>query len=167
MALQSTTNTAIAVGIPGQEVTHGQSVYLPYQVISDGTVKPGAFAFAGTSTDTTGEEFAYATFTLSASDTPLGFVERVVDQAIASALSDAQEVYPAGTAATIAIRGQYYIKAPNSCTAGQKVCVEFTTGDIVVADSASDGEVDTGWTVRIPNGGASASEGDLIIIERY
>ena len=47
------------------------------------------------------------------------------------------------------------------------VFVNPTTGAINLAASASGGEVDTGFKVVIPNGGASANAGDVVIIEKF
>ena len=47
------------------------------------------------------------------------------------------------------------------------VYVTPTTGAINLASSAGTGEVDTGFKVVIPNGGASATAGDVVIIEKF
>ena len=115
-----------------------------------------------------GEVFAHASLTGAADAVPLGFVERVVDSYIPTVGGDATQVYPAGAALTVAIRGQYYIEAPAAIAAdGLGVFINPTTGAISIAASAGTGEVDTGWTCRIPNGGTSAAQGDIVIVERF
>ena len=46
MGLQKTVNNSPAIGVSGQPVVLGQSVYTTMNFMSDGTVKAGAFAFA-------------------------------------------------------------------------------------------------------------------------
>lgn len=165
MALQKSVGLVPAIGVSGQQVVPRQAVYLNYNPLSDGTVKAGAFCFPGSASGD-GEEFGYATLTASAAIPVIGFVERVVDTAIANFLSDHQGVYPQGSAVTVAVRGQYYLEATESASAGDKVLVTIADGSIHFGASAGAGQVDSGWTVSIPNGGASASTGDLVIVSR-
>lgn len=167
MALQKSVGLNYALGIPGQQVVVGQAEYAVYNPLSDGTVKAGTFCFKKAGTGN-GEVFAHASLTGAASDQPIGFVERVVDTYIPTVGGDATQVYPAGAAVTVAIRGQYYIEAPAAIASdGLGVFINPTTGAISIAASAGTGEVDTGWTCRIPNGGTSAAQGDLVIVERF
>lgn len=167
MALPKTVGLSYALGIAGQQVVVGQAEYASYNPLSDGTVKAGTFCFKKAGTGN-GEAFAHASATGAASDLPLGFVERVVDSYIPTVGGDATQVYPAGAALTVAIRGQYYIEAPATIASdGLGVFINPTTGAISIAASAGDSEVDTGWTCRLPNGGSSATKGDIVIIERF
>lgn len=168
MALQKNVGLVPAVGVPGQQVVIGQAEYLAYNPLSDGTVKAGAFCFKGTASGN-GEPFAVASATGAADAEPLGFVERVVDTFIGNVLDSAAIVYPQGAAVTVAIRGQFYINAPASISGdGLKVWVTPTTGAIRIGDAESgSSEVDTGWVCRIPNGGTSAAQGDVVILERF
>ena len=167
MPLQKSVGNSYALGVPGQQVVVGQAEYAAYNPLSDGTVKAGTFCFKKAGTGN-GEAFAHASATGAASDLPLGFVERVVDSYIPTVGGDATQVYPAGAALTVAIRGQYYIEAPATIASdGLGVFINPTTGAISIAASAGTGEVDTGWTCRIPNGGASAAQGDIVIVERF
>ena len=167
MPLQKSVGNSYALGVPGQQVVIGQAEYLAYNPLSDGTVKAGTFCFKKAGTGN-GEAFAHASATGAASDLPLGFVERVVDSYIPTVGGDATQVYPAGAALTVAIRGQYYIEAPATIASdGLGVFINPTTGAISIASSAGTGEVDTGWTCRIPNGGTSAAQGDIVIVERF
>ena len=167
MALQKSVGLNYALGIPGQQVVVGQAEYAVYNPLSDGTVKAGTFCFKKAGTGN-GEVFAHASLTGAADAAPIGFVERVVDTYIPTVGGDATQVYPAGAAVTVAIRGQYYIEAPAAISAdGLGVFINPTTGAISIAASAGTGEVDTGWTCRIPNGGTSAAQGDIVIVERF
>ena len=167
MALQNAVGLSYALGIAGQQVVIGQAEYLAYNPLSDGTVKAGAFCFKKAGSGN-GEVFAHASLTGASDAVPLGFVERVVDSYIPTVGGDATQVYPAGAALTVAIRGQYYIEAPAAIASdGLGVFINPTTGAISIAASAGTGEVDTGWTCRIPNGGTSAAQGDIVIVERF
>jgi len=166
MALQKNVGFVPALGIDGQEVTVGQAVYAANNPLSDGTVKAGAFCFKGSASGD-GEEFAVASLTASASMPVMGFVERVVDTAIQTATAEYQATYPQGAPVTVAIRGQYYLKATESADDGDKVLVTIADGSIHFGASAGAGQVDSGWTVKIPNGGATASSGDIVIVERF
>jgi hypothetical protein len=166
MALQKTVGLVPEIGKDGQEVVIGQAEYLTYNPLSDGTATAGKFCFNKADSGD-GIEFGHASLSASASAYPLGLVEAVADATIASMASEYQSVYPEGAALTVAVKGQYYITAPSACTNGQKVFVAFASGNIVIGDTAGEGQVDTGWTVRVPNGKASASAGDIIIVEKY
>lgn len=167
MSLQKSVGNSYALGVPGQQVVVGQAEYASYNPLSDGTVKAGTFCFKKAGTGN-GEAFAHASATGAAADLPLGFVERVVDTYIPTVGADATEIYPAGAALTVAIRGQFYFTAPAAIAAdGLKIVVNPTTGALAVKAAAETGEVDTGWTCRIPNGGASAAKDDIVIAERF
>lgn len=167
MPLQKSVGNSYALGVPGQLVAVGQAEYASYNPLSDGTVKAGTFCFKKAGTGN-GEAFAHASATGTAGDLPLGFVERVADTYIPTVGADATEIYPAGAALTVAIRGQFYFTAPAAITSdGLKIVVNPTTGVLAVKAAAESGEVDTGWTCRIPNGGASAAKDGIVIAERF
>jgi hypothetical protein len=164
--VQNVVGLVPALGVDGQQVVVGQAEYLAYNPLSDGTVKAGTFCFKKTNSGN-GEKFALASLLGAEDAEPLGFVERVVDTRIDGA-NASTDVYPEGAALTVAIRGQYYITAPAAISAdGLGVFINPTTGAISIASSADTGEVDTGWVCRIPNGGATAALGDLVIVERF
>lgn len=158
MALQQTVGYP-SVGYAGQAVTFNQEAYTAENYISDGTCKAGFFAFPKTVTASNGEIIVNTASLTAASGAPLGLVEKEFS---ASVGATNQDVYPAGATLSIAIRGDYWIKAGSTATAGLKVIVTLATGAISFAASASTGEVDSGWTVT--KGGAS---GDMIIISNH
>ena len=167
MPLQKSVGNSYALGVPGQQVVIGQAEYLAYNPLSDGTVKAGTFCFKKAGSGN-GEVFAHASLTGASAAVPLGIVERVVDSYIPTVGGDATQVYPAGAALTVAVRGQYCIEAPATIASdGLGVFINPTTGAISIADSAGDCEVDTGWTCRLPNGGSSATKGDIVIVEKF
>lgn len=168
--VQKVVNVLPAIGVAGQKVATDSARYLGYNPLSDGTVTVGAFAFAKTAGGAQSAPFAIVSGTGSAEDKPLGFVERVVDVALENVTSSGTNILPEGAVATVAVQGQFYINVPvglSSITSGMGVYVNPTTGAINLASSASGGEVDTGFKVVIPNGGASANAGDVVIIEKF
>ena len=168
--VQKVVNVLPAIGVAGQKVATDSARYLGYNPLSDGTVIVGAFAFAKTAGGSQSAPFAIVSGTGSAEDKPLGFVERVMDVALENVLSQGTNILPEGAVATVAVQGQFYINVPaglSSITSGMGVFVNPTTGAINLASSAGSGEVDTGFKVVIPNGGASANAGDVVIIEKF
>ena len=168
--VQKVVNVLPAIGVAGQKVATDSARYLGYNPLSDGTVTVGAFAFAKTAGGSQSAPFAIVSGTGSAEDKPLGFVERVMDVALENVLSQGTNILPEGAVATVAVQGQFYINVPaglSSITSGMGVFVNPTTGAINLASSAGTGEVDTGFKVVIPNGGASANAGDVVIIEKF
>lgn len=168
--VQKVVNVLPAIGVAGQKVATDSARYLGYNPLSDGTVTVGAFAFAKTAGGVQSAPFAIVSGTGSAEDKPLGFVERVVDVALENVTASGTNILPEGAAATVAVQGQFYINVPaglSSITSGMGVFVNPTTGAINLASSAGTGEVDTGFKVVIPNGGASANADDVVIIEKF
>lgn len=168
--VQKVVNILPAIGVAGQKVATDSARYLGYNPLSDGTVTVGAFAFAKTAGGSQSAPFAIVSGTGSAEDKPLGFVERVVDVALENVTTSGTNILPEGAVATVAVQGQFYINVPaglSSITSGMGVYVNPTTGAINLASSAGSGEVDTGFKVVIPNGGASATAGDVVIIEKF
>lgn len=158
------------IGISGQKVATDSARYLAYNPLSDGTVVVGAFAFAKTAGGTQSAPFAIVSATGEEDALPLGFVERVLDVALQNVTSSGTYILPEGAVATVAVQGQFYLEVPvglSLITAGMGVYVNPTTGAINLALSAGTGEVDTGFKVVIPNGGASADAGDIVIIEKF
>lgn len=158
------------IGISGQKVATDSARYLAYNPLSDGTVEVGGFAFANTAGGTQTAPFAVVSKTGSAGDVPLGFVERVMDVTLQNVTASGTYVLPEGAVATVAVQGQFYLEVPaglSSITAGMGVYIDPTSGAINLASSAGSGEEDTGFKVVIPNGGASADAGDIVIIEKF
>lgn len=168
--VQKVVNVLPAIGVAGQKVATDSARYLGYNPLSDGTVTVGTFAFAKTADGVQSAPFAIVSGTGSAEDKPLGFVERVADVALENVTSSGTNILPEGAVATVAVQGQFYINVPadlSSITSGMGVFVNPTTGAITLASNASSGGVDTGFKVVIPNGGASAGAGDVVIIEKF
>lgn len=162
MAMQTKVGLYPVTGFPGQEVNPGSAVYTAENYISDGTLTAGAFAFTSAVTGTgTAAVFKAAGKTGTAL---IGFVERTVTGAILSPLNEADGAYAQGTGASIALRGQFYASASGAVTEGQSVLVNPATGAVTYGNAGTDN--DTGWIVHLPNGLATAAEGDIVIYER-
>ena len=162
MAMQTKVGLYPVTGFPGQEVNPGSAVYTAENYISDGTLTAGAFAFTSAVTGTgTAAAFKAAGKTGTAL---IGFVERTVTGAILSPLNEAEGAYAQGTGASIALRGQFYALATGTATEGQSVLCDPATGKVTYGTSGAAN--DTGWIVHLPNGLATAAEGDIVIYER-
>lgn len=160
--MQKSVDLVVKKGFDGQRVTTDQNIYTCENYLSDGTVKAGAFAFKGSATGN-GEQFGV----VSATGTALvGFVERVVDASIAPTV-EATDVYPSGFPVAVALKGQFYVTANTTVSAGMSVFVKGDTGAISFASQTSDGLIDTGFKVVLPDGKTSANNGDVIVIEKF
>lgn len=158
--LQKSVGLYPAIGIPGQQVAFNQAVYTPQNYLSDGTVQCGGFAFAvAASTTGTAVKFPIASLKGSAGAKPIGFVERTFTASIELG-TDTPDIYPKGAELTIAVRGDYYIVAPEAATIGQAVLCDPITGAITFG--AAGAANDTGWTVQ-----TAGAKGDTIIISNH
>lgn len=160
MALQNKVSLYPSVAFAGQQVVPNKAVYHPLNLMSDGTVKVGTFAFTKSV-----DGVPMYSATGDASQLPVGIVERVLDNTILNITDEATETYPEGAVIGVAVRGQFYIKADVAGTNGQKVLVTPATGAITFGDAASGDAVDTGWTVLTSDGGSSFAIGDLVIAQ--
>ena len=160
--MQKSVDLVVKKGFDGQRVTTDQNIYTCENYLSEGTVKAGTFAFKGSASGN-GEQFGV----VSATGTALvGFVERVVDASIAPTV-EATDVYPAGFPVTVALKGQFYVTANSTVSAGMSVFVKGDTGAISFASQTSGDSIDTGFKVVLPDGKTSANNGDVIVIEKF
>ena len=160
--MQKSVDLVVKKGFDGQRVTTDQNIYTCENYLSDGTVKAGTFAFKG-SVSGNGEQFGVVSATGSAL---VGFVERVVDASITPTV-EATDVYPAGFPVAVALKGQFYVTANSTVSAGMSVFVKGDTGAISFASQNSDSLIDTGFKVVLPDGKTSANNGDVIVIEKF
>lgn len=161
MALQKSVSLYPAAGFAGQEVVTGQAVYAAFNPLSDGTVESGGFAFIKEN-----DGAVTVSKTGSTGDIPVGIVERILDNTIVDVTADSSVVYPEGAVVTIAIRGQFYIKAPAAGKSGQKISIDPTTGALTFEDTVSSGS-DTGWTVVAQGGAKSFVADDIVIAQNF
>ena len=152
---QTQINAAPAAGVPGDRATLNPAVYTVDNPLAEGPVTVGTFVWSGT---------AAGQAKNSGTGAPLGFVERVQVYRSHSLSEGATLTVPAGSALTVARRGDYYAAAATAATAGQAVFAVLADGTLKTgaAGAAVDGAVETGWTVV--NGGAA---GETIIISTW
>ena len=153
--LQTTVSLYPAVGLPGAEVQPGSAVYTPINYVSDGTVKAGAFAFAGAAA--VNAEGSAVPVAAAKGTVLLGLVERTLTNVL-NANEDGSDVYKAGLPVAIARRGDFYVEATGEATVGQAVLCAPSTG--AVTYGAIGATNDTGWVVMTP----AAAQGDIIVI---
>ena len=67
----------------------------------------------------------------------------------------------------VALKGQFYVTANATVSAGMLVLVDGDTGAITFASQTSEGLIDTGFKVVLPDGKTSAGNGDVIVIEKF
>ena len=156
--LQKTVGLYPAIGVEGGKAGVNQSVYTAENYVSDGTCQAGKFAFEVTSTGAV-NPFTVKSASLKgkAKAKVLGLVERTFTGVVTN---EDVGTYWKGENLTIAIRGDYYIKAPAAATIGQAVLCDPTTGNITFG--AAGAENDTGWVVK-----SAGEEGDIILISNY
>ena len=147
--MQKSVDLVVKKGFDGQKVTTDQNIYTCENYLS--------------SASGNGEQFGVVSATGSAL---VGFVERVVDASIAPTV-EATDVYPAGFPVLVALKGQFYVTANGTVSAGMLVLVNGDTGAITFASQTSDGLIDTGFKVVLPDGKTSAGNGDVIVIEKF
>ena len=160
--MQKSVDLKVKNGFDGQRVTTDQNIYTCENYLSDGTVKVGAFAFK-VSASGNGEQFGVVSATGSAL---VGYVERVVDASITPTV-EATDVYTAGFPVLDALKGQFYVTANANVSAGMLVLVDGATGAMSFASQVGEGLIDTGFKVVIPDGKATAVNGDVIVIEKF
>ena len=65
------------------------------------------------------------------------------------------------------LKGQFYVTANSTVSAGMSVFVKGSTGAITFASQTSGDLIDTGFKVVLPDGKTSANNGDVIVIEKF
>lgn len=154
MALQSQVNTALAVGVAGDKATPDQSIYTPINYLAgEGGVNVGTFCWLGSAAN-----LAASTGT----GAPLGFVERVINFPNYDVMDDGSMTAPEGYGLTVAVKGDYWVKAAAAAAVGASVYVNTTTGEI--SGASGDGYVAAaGWTFKT----AATAAGDMAIISNW
>lgn len=163
MGLQTTVNTNPALGVPGSQAALLGEVTTVHQYLSDGTAAAGSFAFL-TSLTTNGYGSSVGGGAVgkskSSATAVVGLVVRLTDSVLSDGTS-ATLTYPQGASVTVAIRGDFYVAATGSASAGASVYVNPATG--AMAYAADTGLIDTGWKVTT----AATAANDIIIISNH
>ena len=142
------------VAVAGMKATPDQSVYTPtnYLVGDVAGIPVGTFVAASS---TEGE----ATATITGATNIIGFVERVINAFNFNLKSAGSLTLPEGSLMTIAVKGDYYVAAPATVSAGDTVYCG-ATGAIVASTAAT--KYDTGWKYKTA-GGAN----EMVIISNW
>ena len=165
MALQKVVNIDPAIGVPGSQAAFLGEVITVQNYLSDGTAAAGQFVWNGTATvnPISGGAIGVgkvATGTGADSTAPVGLVVRLQTGVLPDGVAGELK-YERGELVTVAIRGDFFVTATGSATAGQSVNVVTATGAMTYGTPGT-GEIATGWTVT--EGGTT---GDLIVISNH
>lgn len=140
--------------IAGDRANQQEVIYTPINLVTPadlGTavaVKVGNFAWRKGADQAVG----------AGAGAPVGFVERVQNYQYYDIDSEGTLVVPDGTPVEIAVKGDFFVKADASVSAGDTVYANNTTG---AATFSSSGATDTGF--KAFTAGAS---GDMVIITK-
>lgn len=142
--------------IPGDRANNQDVIYTPENLVSKpdlGTavaVKVGNFAWrvSGHPEQVVG----------AGASAPVGFVERVQNYQYYDIDSEGTLVVPDGTPVEIAVKGDFFVKADASVSAGDTVYANNTTG---AATASSSGATDSGFKYW-----NAAASGDMVIITK-
>ena len=155
MALQSQVNRLISPAVAGDKATPDQSIYTPINYVADASgVACGSFCWPGSADGTVSS-------TTTGTAAPLGFVERVINAPNFDPLDDGTLVIPSGYPLTVAVKGDYWVKAADSVIAGATVYVDKTNGNIYGSTGTNNIAV-TGWTFK-----TAGDAGDMVIISNW
>ena len=160
MPLQKVVNSYPAPGVPGAKATPDQSVYTPLNPLAAVDLPVGGFVFpvvSGGVIDNT-----QATNVAGEATEVLGFAERVINYVNFDLTGEGGLTVPAGSALTVAVRGDYWAVSSTAATVGQKVLASRTDGSISTGAAAGGDTVDTGWVVKTPG-----EAGEPIIISNW
>ena len=162
---QKVVNIDPAIGVPGSQAAFLGEVITVQNYLSDGTAAAGQFVWNGTATvnPVSGGAIGVgkvATGNGTGGGALAGLAVRLITGVLPDT-SDGQLTYERGELVTVAIRGDFFVTATGSATAGQSVNVVTATGAMTYGTPGT-GEVATGWTVT--EGGTT---GDLIVISNH
>lgn len=151
MPLQTQVNMDMPRGVPGQKAVPAQAVYTPVNFLAgENGVAVGGFCWA--SADDANKAVSTGT------SAPLGFVERVISCPIYDVRQTGTLVVPEGHGLTIAVRGDFYVAAPEGgATVGAQVYVDGETGAVATSGIAA-----SGWVYA-----TAGDEGDVVIISNW
>lgn len=153
---QGVVNIEPAAGLPGGYAAVNPIVSTPRGYIAKEAVTAGCFCWE----DSTNA----GQVNPSGSGVPLGLVVREVNVPMGTELAYTNAV-PAGSTATVAVAGDFYVAVTAAVTKGQKVFASTTDGSVKggAAGATVSGHVETAWTFDTD---ASAA-GDLAIITKH
>ena len=151
MAFQKSVGLYNVEATQGDRASQNVTIYFPTNFLAGGTVKVGGFVWRDS---TNGEREVVA----SGSGRPLGFVERIIDNPMINITTEGTLDIAEGNNVSVAIRGDFYVKADASVSVGDPVYAEVATGAVTfTADGAN--TVETGYIAV-----TSGASGDMVII---
>lgn len=145
MGLQTKVEIGMPVAVEGMRCTNNPFVYTTEGLLAgDDGVTVARFAWRHT------DNKALNTATGAVPATPLGVVERVIDFANRDMTSEASMLIPEGRAATIGVKGDYWVRTTTAATLGQVVFANTADGTISTdaAGATVADHVETGWKVE-------------------
>ena len=153
---QNVVNIEPAAGLPGGYAAVNPIVSTPRGFIAKAAVTAGRFCWE----DSTNA----GQVNPSGSGVPLGLVVREVNVPMGTELAYTNAV-PAGSTATVAVAGDFYVAVTAAVTKGQKVFASTTDGSVKggAAGATVSGHVETAWTFDT----AASAAGDLAIITKH
>ena len=152
---QNVVNIEPAAGLPGGYAAVNPIVSTPRGFIAKAPVTAGCFCWE----DSTNA----GKVNPSGSGVPLGLVVREVNVPMGTNVAYTN-VVPAGSTATVAVAGDFWVVPTASVTKGQKVFASTTDGSVKggAAGATVSGHVETGWVFD-----TAAGSGELAIITKH
>lgn len=143
-------NLDSAVAVPGMPVVPNQAIYTPVNYLAENAVPVGQFVAKGTADGT-----AAAAGITTAGDI-IGFNERVINSFNYDLTSAGSLSVPDGGNLTIAVKGFYYVSAPDTVTEDAFVYCDATGA---ICASSATGAIKTKWLYY-----TAGDAGDIVII---
>ena len=152
---QNVVNIEPAAGLPGGYAAVNPIVSTPRGYIAKAAVTAGCFCWE----DSTNA----GQVNPSGSGVPLGLVVREVNVPMGTNVAYTN-VVPAGSTATVAVAGDFWVVPTASVTKGQAVFASTTDGSVKggTAGATVEGYVETGWVFD-----TAAGSGELAIITKH
>lgn len=160
MPLQSKVGLSVAAGVAGDKATPGQSVYTPLNPLAAVALPVGGFVFPVVDEDGVIDN-TIATNVAGDATEILGFVERVINYVNYDLTDNGTLTVPAGSALTVAVRGDYWAVSSTAAIVGQAVLASTADGSISTGTPDAT-HIDTGWVVK-----TAGEAGEPILISNW
>ncbi len=149
--MQTKVNIYNAPGVPGAHASINPIISLPVGRKAGTNVPFGGFCWddpeVGTLVIPSGE------------GKPIGFVVREVTNTIVNVNDESQDYVPKGENVSIALKGDFYVKAEFGCGKGQKVFAKLEDGSVAAGDAGEEmeGYIETDYVFfeTVPEGGVA------------
>lgn len=161
---QSAVNIYPAIGVPGAFASNNPVVSTALGRIANTTLTIGGFCWDDTSNPGQVKN--------TGSGKPLGFVARDIIYPINTLVAFPEDgtagnttnMVPIGGSVNVQVQGDFYVEAPATVTAGQKVFANTADGTVNVGNAGAtvSSAVETDWAYA-----TSGNKGDIVIISNY